>query len=136
MDQNKGKLNSNFITLPNPDNIFEWYFVIFGLPDDPYKGGFYMGKLVFPKDYPWKPPAILMVTESGRFSMNYKICLTISDYHPETWNPVWPVSSIVIGLISFFVTDDMTVGSISKSKDDRRRIAHESAAKLMANPKF
>ena len=57
----------NFIAAPDPSDIFVWYFVIFGLPDSPYKGGYYLGTIKFPQDYPWKPPSILMVTESGRF---------------------------------------------------------------------
>jgi len=98
-------IEDNFIAAPEENNIFIWHFVIFGLPDDPYKDGYYMGKLQFPQDYPWKPPAIMMTTETGRFRVNDRICLSISDYHPESWNPVWPVRSIIIGLISFFVTD-------------------------------
>ena len=70
-----------------------------------------MGKLKFPLDYPWKPPAIMMVSESGRFQTNQRICLSISDYHPESWNPVWPIRSIIIGLISFMVSDQRTAGS-------------------------
>ena len=99
--------------------MFTWHFVIFGLGDEPYKGGYYMGKLIFPADYPWKPPAIIMTSESGRFSVNQRVCLSISDYHPESWNPVWPVRSIIIGLISFFVTEDTTVGSIKTSFAER-----------------
>ena len=72
-----------------------------------------MGKLIFPNDYPWKPPGIMLITESGRFKVNNRICLSISDYHPESWNPVWPVQSIIIGLTSFFVSDMTTVGSMS-----------------------
>ena len=58
--------------------------------------------------------------------MNSRICLSISDYHPESWNPVWPVRSIIIGLISFFVTNDNTVGSINVSFQERKRIAERS----------
>ena len=53
----------------------------------------------------------MMITENGRFECNKRICLSISDYHPETWNPIWPIGSIIIGLISFFVTEEATVGS-------------------------
>ena len=86
-----------------------------------------MGKLEFPNDYPWKPPAIKMITETGRFETNARICLSISDYHPESWNPVWPVRSIIIGLISFFVTKDHTVGAIDRTNDERERIQKNSA---------
>ena len=77
-----------------------------------------------------------MTTENGRFSINQRICLSISDYHPETWNPVWPVKSIIIGLVSFFVSEDETVGSIKTPLEERKRISKESACKIRANRKF
>ena len=42
---------------PNESNILEWHYVLEGPADDPkspYKGGIYHGKLVFPKEYPYK----------------------------------------------------------------------------------
>lgn len=45
-----------------PSNILEWHFVISGPKDSPYEGGQYHGKLVFPSEYPYKPPAIMMLT--------------------------------------------------------------------------
>lgn len=33
-------------------------------------GGYYWGKLVFPREYPFKPPRIEMTTPSGRFQTN------------------------------------------------------------------
>ena len=40
----------------------------------PYEGGEYWGQLLFPSDYPFKPPGIKMTTPSGRFKENEKIC--------------------------------------------------------------
>ena len=45
-----------------PNNILEWHFVIKGPKDTPYYGGSYHGKLIFPSEYPYKPPAIMMLT--------------------------------------------------------------------------
>lgn len=42
-----------------------------------------------------------MITPSGRFQINARLCLSISDFHPDTWNPSWTVSTIIMGLISF-----------------------------------
>lgn len=42
--------------------MLEWHFVIKGPKETPYAGGRYHGKLVFPADYPYKPPAIMMLT--------------------------------------------------------------------------
>ena len=64
-------------------------------------GGYYHGKLVFPADFPFRPPSIYMITPSGRFQTNTRLCLSISDFHPDTWNPSWTVSTILMGLISF-----------------------------------
>ena len=110
-----GYITENFVAAPETNNIFVWHFVVFNL-DDQFKGGYYMGKLNFPKEYPWKPPSIMMTSENGRFYPNQMICLSISDYHPESWNPAFTVRLIIIGLISFFVTKDSTAGSISNIK--------------------
>ena len=45
-----------------PQNMLEWHFVIKGPIDTPYRGGSYHGKLIFPSEYPYKPPAIMMLT--------------------------------------------------------------------------
>jgi len=51
-----------------------------------------------------------MYTPSGRFKIMKKICMSFSDYHPELWNPMWGVSTIIIGLISFMNTEEKTAG--------------------------
>ena len=131
-----GKIVDNYVCAPDPDNIFEWYFLIFNLGDEPYKGGYYMGQLSFPDDFPWKPPGIKFITPTGRFAVNARICLSISDYHPESWNPIWHVEQIIIGAVSFFLTDTDTVGAIERSHEERKKIADESQAKILAHPKY
>lgn len=59
---------------------------------------------MFPKEYPFKPPRIIMITPNGRFQTNTRLCLSISDFHPDTWNPAWSVSTILTGLLSFMVS--------------------------------
>lgn len=64
----------------------------------------------------------------GRFKTNTRLCLSISDYHPKTWNPAWSVSTILTGLLSFMVSDETTAGSITTSSSDKVRLAKESHA--------
>jgi ubiquitin-conjugating enzyme E2 J2 len=134
--------------------------VLEGDAASPYAGGFYHGKVVFPPQYPFRPPSIAMMcapaavaaaadvccmlvclrcsfalrqrrprrrrsraplpppdsnrrrsTPSGRFEPGNKICLSFSDFHPESWNPLWGVSHILLGVQSFFYTDDGTTGA-------------------------
>lgn len=77
---------------PLPANILEWYvscycvakcgkdlkkkelrcfccfrhYVVTGPENTPYEGGLYHGKLVFPREFPFKPPSIYMITPNGR----------------------------------------------------------------------
>lgn len=108
---------------PLPSNILEWHYVVTGPPDSPYTGGFYHGKLVFPSEFPFKPPSIYMTTPSGRFKTNTRLCLSISDYHPDTWNPAWSVGTILTGLLSFMLEKSPTLGSIETSEAVKRRFA-------------
>ena len=117
---------SNFVAVPDSKNIFEWHFVIYGLTECPYEGGFYHGKLLFPAEYPMKPPGIMMITPSGRFQPKTRICLSISDFHPETWNPVWKTETILTALVSFMNSDENSTGCVNASNTHRRNLAKAS----------
>ncbi len=47
-DLEESKTNKNFVAVPDPDNIFDWHYCIYGLKDCPYEGGYYHGMLRFP----------------------------------------------------------------------------------------
>lgn len=114
------------VAKPNEENILEWHYVITGPPSTPYEDGQYHGILRFPSEYPFAPPAISMVTPNGRFACNSRLCLSMSDYHPDTWNPAWSVATILTGLLSFMTGEDSTTGSISTSESVKRRLARDS----------
>lgn len=114
------------IARPNEENILEWHYVISGPPDTPYDGGQYHGTLTFPSDYPYKPPAIRMITPNGRFKENTRLCLSMSDYHPDTWNPGWSVATILNGLLSFMTGDESTTGSITTTQQEKKILAKKS----------
>jgi len=124
------------IAAPLQSNILEWHYVVFGAPETPYEGGYFHGKLVFPTDFPFRPPAIYMLTPSGRFQTNTRLCLSISDFHPDTWNPSWTVSSILTGLISFMNETSPTLGSINTSTQEKRLLARRSREFNLADPIF
>ncbi|CAD6192092.1 unnamed protein product [Caenorhabditis auriculariae] len=121
---------------PLENNILEWHYVIMGAPNTPYEGGVYHGKLIFPPDFPFKPPSIYMMTPNGRFQVNTRLCLSISDYHPDTWNPAWTVSTIITGLLSFMNDNQPTLGSVSVGDEERRKLALRSKAFNLKNSTF
>lgn len=46
------------------------------------------------------------------FPQIFRLCLSISDFHPDTWNPAWSVSTILTGLLSFMVCFQFDVHAI------------------------
>jgi ubiquitin-conjugating enzyme E2 J2 len=50
-------------------NSYFRHYCVRGAPDTAYEGGTYHGKLVFPADFPFKPPSIYMITPNGRFQV-------------------------------------------------------------------
>eukprot|EP00927_Polykrikos_kofoidii_P082254 TRINITY_DN8124_c0_g1_i2.p1 TRINITY_DN8124_c0_g1~~TRINITY_DN8124_c0_g1_i2.p1 ORF type:complete len:302 (-),score=60.21 TRINITY_DN8124_c0_g1_i2:208-1017(-) len=109
-------------------NVLNWNYLLEGPEDTPYASGWYWGRLKFPTNYPLAPPSILMVTPSGRFETNTRLCLSMSDYHPETWNPSWSLGTVLKGLLSFMCEESLTAGAIDPppSFEERRRLAASS----------
>lgn len=109
------------------DNIFEWLFVIRGAWGTEFEGGLYHGRILMPAEYPFKPPSFVMLTPSGRFETKTKICLSISSFHPESWQPSWSVQSALVALIAFMQTPGQgAIGSLDCSSEIRRQMALES----------
>jgi ubiquitin-conjugating enzyme E2 J2 len=167
----KEPLTSPKITVrPKESNILEMHFVIEGSEGTPYSGGIYHGKLLFPKEYPLKPPGVMMCTPNGRFRPHCRLCMTMSgefieknlensgllicydlmtfsgivllrdyvkiDFHPETWNPLWSVGTIITGLYSFMIESGQTVGSIETTVDQKRKFARQSLEYNVRDPMF
>lgn len=104
-----------------------FYFLICGDPTTVYKGGKYIGKIILPNDYPGSAGDFYVLTPSGRFSVNKKICLTNSGYHSESWTPLWNINNMVIAFTSIFVSDDTTgISHIKETPQERQRKALNS----------
>eukprot|EP00929_Paragymnodinium_shiwhaense_P019382 TRINITY_DN13237_c0_g1_i2.p1 TRINITY_DN13237_c0_g1~~TRINITY_DN13237_c0_g1_i2.p1 ORF type:complete len:700 (+),score=111.81 TRINITY_DN13237_c0_g1_i2:165-2264(+) len=118
--------NPQITVRPSQARILQWHFVLHNLPT-PYHGGCYHGIILFPAEYPHSPPTILMTTPSGRLETGKRLCLSMTDFHPESWNPAWSVETILVGLLSFFLCDtEKGVGAIKATADRRRRLAAAS----------
>lgn len=128
--------NPTITVAADESNILEVHYVIEGLEKTPYAGGFYHGKLVFPKNYPMKPPSVIMMTKNGRFQPNRRLCLSMSDFHPESWNHMWSVSTILTGLYSFMIESAPTLGSVESTKSQKEKLARLSLDYNVRNPTF
>jgi len=112
---------------PLDDNIYEWHFTYRGPDNSEFEGGFYHGKIILPNEYPMKPPNIIILNPSGRFETHKKICLSISGYHPETWQPSWSIRTAMLALIAFMETkSEGSVGGLDYTKEERIKLAKKS----------
>lgn len=83
-----------------------------------------------------RAPLSLSRARSGRFNTNTRLCLSMSDFHPETWVPAWSVASILNGVLSFMLESTPTVGSVEASTAERKRLAIASHAFNRKTPIF
>lgn len=47
----------------------------------------------------------LVCLQSGRFETHTKVCLSISSFHEESWQPSWSMRTALTALIAFFPTN-------------------------------
>jgi ubiquitin-conjugating enzyme E2 J2 len=109
------------------DDINIWYIKIYNLSEE-YLSGEYLLKIHFTKEYPFEAPDYYLLTPSGRFDINKKICFSNSGYHSNLWSPLWGINQIIMGIISFFYErKSIGIGHISStSVDDRIEFAKNS----------
>lgn len=118
---------SYYQVVQDKNNELLFYFLLCGDNDSDYKGGYYIGKIELPESYPTNPGDFYMLTPSGRFNINSKICLTNSGYHRDMWSPMWNIQNMVIAFVSVFLSDDTKgISHIKESPHERRQKASES----------
>ena len=117
----------NIDAYPDENNVLLWYFLVKGLDESDYEGGYYLGKIIHNKDYPFKPPDFMMLTPNGRFLTDKKICISNSSYHSSEWSSSWTIRAILIGFLSIWMDDkEHGISHIHRSSEERKNYAKAS----------
>ena len=111
---------------PLKHDLLTWHFTFLGPEDTEFAGGIYHGYFKLPHDFPMSPPDIYYLTESGRYTPNTKICLTVTSYHKEEWSPAWTMRTLVEAVNAYFLVDGDGIGSERVDAEERRRLAEKS----------
>ncbi|XP_022862481.1 ubiquitin-conjugating enzyme E2 20-like isoform X1 [Olea europaea var. sylvestris] len=84
---------------PEEDNIFHWKGTIIGSKDAVFEGTEYKLSLLFPPDYPFKPPGVKFETSCfhPNFDMHGNICLDILQ---DKWSSAYDVRTILLSIQS------------------------------------
>lgn len=84
---------------PINDNLKHWEATILGPSESPYAGGIFKLEILFPDDYPFKPPKIRFITRiyHPNINKNGSICLDILNVN---WSPVLSISKLLLSICS------------------------------------
>jgi len=109
---------------PTGDNLFQWQATIMGPGDSPYAGGVFFLSIMFPTDYPFKPPKVSFTTKiyHPNINANGSICL---DILRDQWSPALTISKVLLSICSMLTDpnpEDPLVPDIAHLyKTDRTR---------------
>lgn len=121
--------------LVNPDDLFTWQATIIGPTETPYEGGMFNLVILFPTDYPFKPPKISFTTRIYHPNINNTggICL---DILKDQWSPALSITKVLLSICSLLSDpnpDDPLAPEIANiyktNKDEFNRIAREYTVK-------
>ncbi|KAF9216654.1 hypothetical protein BGZ59_008687 [Podila verticillata] len=97
--------------------------------DTEFEGGLYHGRILLPNNYPFAPPSLMFLTPNGRFELNKKVCLSITGYHPEYWQPAWGIRTVLVAVMGFLPTESKgAIGGLDTSVEARKALALRSKA--------
>lgn len=90
-------------SLPNPDNLYEWHVIISGPPESVYEGFKYKISIVFPEQFPFKPPTMTFITPiyhanvmlGDEIGKNGTICWNTLK---EDWSPALQMPKVLMTL--------------------------------------
>lgn len=87
------------VELPDPTNIYVWNATIEGPDNTPHEGAKYKLKIVFPNDFPFKPPKVKFTNSvyHPNVSKDGSICLDLLD---SNWSPALTVEKLLISISS------------------------------------
>jgi len=100
------------VTVPDESNFFRWEVGIYGPPDTIYQGGYFKAELVFPPEYPMKPPNMKFLCDMFHPNVyaDGRLCISIlhqpgedeqsGELASERWNPTQSVRTVLLSVIS------------------------------------
>lgn len=77
--------------------------------------------------YPYNPPSFSLLTPNGKFSLGGKICVSIGEYHRESYKQDLGIPGFAAFLIQAFVSPENMGGGVRVIEDSHNKIISHSA---------
>jgi len=85
----------------NDNDLYKWQAIIFGPANSIYAGGVFKLLIIFPPDYPFRPPKIEFLTKIYHCNIvNKFICL---DILKTQWSPALTIDKVLISIMSLLL---------------------------------
>jgi len=107
---------------PIQDDIMQWEATLMGPTASVYEGGVFKLNIIFPADYPFKPPKVKFETPIYHPNINASggICL---DILKDNWSPALTISKVLLSICSLLDDpnpDDPLVPDIAEQYTNSR----------------
>ncbi|XP_060556193.1 ubiquitin-conjugating enzyme E2-17 kDa-like [Ruditapes philippinarum] len=114
---------------PENEDLFRWSASLTGPEGSPYHGGVFFLSMIFPTDYPFKPPKVQFITRIYHPNINShgSICL---DILRSQWSPALTVGKVLLSILALLSEpnpDDPLMPDIAKIfKQDKKKYDHNA----------
>ncbi|XP_033627484.1 ubiquitin-conjugating enzyme E2 G1-like [Asterias rubens] len=130
--ESKGGTDGFSAGLSDDDNLFRWEVIVYGPSETFFEGGFFKAELVFPENFPNRPPKMKFLTDMWHpnIAKNGDVCISILhepgddkwgyETASERWRPVHSIESILISVISMLSNpNDESPANVDAGKEWR-----------------
>ena len=119
---------------PIDDDIYHWEATVLGPHSSVYEGGIFRLDIIFPSEYPFKPPKVKFMTSIYHPNINSSggICF---DILKDQWSPALTISKVLLSICSLLDDpnpDDPLVPEIADEYKNNREKYNNMARNWVA----
>ncbi|KAK3204919.1 hypothetical protein Dsin_018965 [Dipteronia sinensis] len=90
---------------PKGDNLYNWVSTIIGPTGTPYEGGIFFLDIIFPSDYPFKPPKVIFKTRIYHCNVDSAGNVWL-DILKDSWSPALTITKVLLAIRLMFTNPD------------------------------